>query len=171
MPTSEKVRTTGKNVTRKEARNESLRRRPGRKPGSRLSGLRAATFGLTVLVVLGTAAYFLWPALKPLEEGNPGAVTVQLSMAGFAPFRIEAKTGEPLTLRFVNRDTQFHTDGGGWHQFAIDELDSLDVKVPPQTTKEFTFTPGKAGEFEFYCDVCCGGRENPAMVGTLAVRS
>ena len=96
-------------------------------------------------------------------------MTVQLSMGGFNPSRIEARAGEPLTLRLVNRDNRFHTDGGGWHQFAIDELD-VDVKVPPLKTQEFTFTPGESGTFEFYCDVCCGGRENPYMQGTLTVR-
>lgn len=89
-------------------------------------------------------------------------------MGGFSPSRIQAKAGDPITLRFVNEDSQFHTDGGGWHQFAIDDL-GVNVKVPPSKTQEFTFTPTTDGTFEFYCDVCCGGKENPSMVGTLTV--
>jgi heme/copper-type cytochrome/quinol oxidase subunit 2 len=91
-------------------------------------------------------------------------------MGGFNPSRIEARVGEPITLRLVNKDNRFHTDGGGWHQLAIDEL-GVDVRVPPLKTKEFTFTPNEARTYEFYCDVCCGGRQNPYMRGTLIVRS
>ena len=136
----------------------------------REAGRRAlgAVFGAIVLVVLALAAYLLWPAVRP-SGGAPGAVTVQLSMGGFSPSRLEGRAGEPLTLRLVNRDNRFHTDGGGWHQFAIDEL-GVNVQVPPLATQEFTFTPSRGGTFQFYCDVCCGGRENPSMVGTLVVR-
>jgi plastocyanin len=89
-------------------------------------------------------------------------------MSGFSPSRIDAQAGVPLTLRFVNDDTRFHTDGGGWHQFAIDEL-GVDVKIAPQSTQEVTITPSASGSYEFYCNVCCGGRQNPYMVGTLTV--
>ncbi|MBI2872558.1 MAG: cupredoxin domain-containing protein [Chloroflexi bacterium] len=133
-----------------------------------LKGL--AVFGAVVVVVLGAAAFFLWPAVKPAGGGTPGAITIQPTMAGFFPSQIEGRAGEPLTIRLVNKDTQFHTDGGGWHQFAIDEL-RVDEKIPPETTQEVTFTPGVAGTYQFYCDVCCGGRESPSMQGTLVVRA
>jgi plastocyanin len=125
-------------------------------------------FGVVSLGILGAAAFFLWPALRPDTGGAAGAVTVQVSMSGFSPGRITAQAGVPLTLRFVNKDSQFHTDGGGWHQFAIDDL-GVDVKIAPESTREVTITPGANGSYEFYCDICCGGKENPYMVGTLAV--
>ncbi len=130
---------------------------------------RIIAFGIVALAVLAAAAYFLWPVVKPSGPVTPGAVTVQLSMGGFNPSRIEAREGKPLILHLVNKDNRFHTDGGGWHQFAIDEL-GVDVRVPPLKAQEFTFTPTESGTFEFYCDVCCGGRQNPYMVGALIVK-
>lgn len=152
----------------KMARRE---RRQGEKSTTGIRRLRPLiVFGGVVLVVLGVGAYLLWPALKPVGGGAPGAVTIQPSMAGFSPARIEARVGQPVTIRLVNKDDKYHTDGGGWHQFAIDEL-GLDVKVSPSSTKEFTFTPTQTGIFGFYCSVCCGGKENPYMWGTLVVGS
>jgi hypothetical protein len=34
----------------------------------------------------------------------------------------------------------------------------------------FEFTaPANAGTFTWYCDICCGGKENPSMQGKLTV--
>ncbi|BAS29268.1 cytochrome C oxidase subunit II [Limnochorda pilosa] len=116
-----------------------------------------------------SAAFFF---LRPIAGGPPApgeGVRVDLSMAGFDPPRIEVQAGESVTLRLVNRDNRFHTDGGGWHQFAIDEM-GIDVRVAPLQTQTVTLTPTRAGTVEFYCDICCGGRENPYMRGRLVVR-
>lgn len=134
----------------------------------RAGGLkRQIAFGVVAVVVLGIAAYLLWPAVRPGELAPAGVITVNLTMAGFNPNYIEARAGEPLTLRLVNRDSSFHPDGG-WHQFAIDEL-QVDVNVPAGTTQDFSFTPAVEGTYRFYCSVCCGGQANPAMWGTLEV--
>lgn len=148
-------------------RDERRERRRNARP-SRVSRTRLLIFGGITAVVIGLAGYFLWPVFRPVGPGTPGAVAVQVSMGGFSPPRLTAKVGEPLTLRLVNRDNQFHTDGGGWHQFAIDAL-GVDQKIAPTTSPEFTFTPSRAGQFLFYCDVCCGGKENPSMQGSLVV--
>ncbi|GBD10388.1 Nitrous-oxide reductase [bacterium HR23] len=148
---------------------------PGRNEGKKGStgapgrGGRFVLFGGITLAILATATFFLWRALEPVGRGAPGTVTVSLSMGGFSPSLVEVRAGEPVTLRLVNKDNQFHTDGGGWHQFAVDEL-GINIKVPPLTAQNFTFTPSQAGAFVFYCDVCCGGRESPFMQGVLVVR-
>ena len=90
-------------------------------------------------------------------------------MAGFTPNRITVPAGQPVRLRIENPDSQFHADGGGWHQFAIDAL-SLDVRVAPHTTQTVALPALSVGRYEFYCDVCCGGRANPSMIGILEVR-
>ena len=131
---------------------------------------RLALFAAISLAVLTVAAYFLWPAVRPGEPGTPGVGTVVLTMEGFIPNHIEGRAGEPLTLRLVNNDTKFHTDGGGWHQLAFEAL-RIDVNVPPETTQEFNFTPASPGTYRFYCSVCCGGKENPSMWGTLEVKA
>ncbi|MDO8750607.1 MAG: cupredoxin domain-containing protein [Dehalococcoidia bacterium] len=140
-------------------------------PSRRSSGLtRLALFAGISLAVLTAAAYFLWPAAMPEGPATPGAVTVIVGMDGFMPHQIEGRAGEPITLRLVNNDTKFHTDGGGWHQLAFETL-RVDVNIPPETTQEFTFTPANAGTYRFYCSVCCGGKENPSMWGTLEVKA
>ena len=135
---------------------------PGRK--------RIIGFGAVTLAVLLAAAYFLWPAVRTstLFSGAEQSIEIAVSMAGFSPSRIATRAGEPLTIRLVNKDNRFHTDGGGWHQFAIDEL-GVDVRVPPLATRTITFTPKETGVFDFFCDVCCGGRANPYMHGALTV--
>ncbi|MBI2074196.1 MAG: cupredoxin domain-containing protein, partial [Gemmatimonadetes bacterium] len=58
----------------------------------------------------------------------------------------------------------------GKHQFAIDAL-GVNIIAPPLGTREATFTPPAPGAYEYYCDVCCGGRANPTMVGKLIVEA
>lgn len=89
-------------------------------------------------------------------------------MAGYSPATLEAKAGQDLTLTFINPDSQFHTDGGGWHQFRAEVL-GVDMKIPPSSQQTVTLRNLQAGTYEFYCDVCCGGKENPAMRGVLEV--
>jgi heme/copper-type cytochrome/quinol oxidase subunit 2 len=124
------------------------------------------------VVVIGFAAILALGPMLDLGRSTPppsGAQTVVISMAGFTPNRITVLAGRTVTLSIENPDSQFHTDGGGWHQFAIDAL-KLDVRVPPHTTKTVTLPALGKGRYEFYCDVCCGGRANPSMIGVLEVR-
>lgn len=128
---------------------------------------RAILFGVIASVAIGLTGYFLWRAFAPVPTAAAD-VRIQTTMEGFTPPVIRAKVGQPVTIQLVNRDTQFHTDGGGWHQFAIDEL-GVNAKVGPESTQLVTLTPTRAGTYEFYCDVCCGGKESPSMRGRLEV--
>lgn len=123
---------------------------------------------LVLLLALGLT---VGPLLVGAEGGAGGAAEatqVTISMSGWEPNRIEARVGEPVTLRLVNLDNQFHTDGGGWHNFVLERF-GMAEEVGPKKTLTFTFTPTEKGEFNFYCDICCGGKENPYMNGTLVV--
>src|SRR3989338_5339814 len=122
---------------------------------------RAVVFGALAVVVLGLAGYLLWRPFRSLPA-VAADVRIQTTMEGFTPPVIRAKVGRPLTIQLVNRDSQFHTDGGGWHQFAIDEM-GVNARVGPESTQLVTLTPTQAGSYEFYCDVCCGGKESPSM--------
>lgn len=116
------------------------------------------------------------PALLPASQGTlqtqTGAtlVAVEADMSGLYPKVIYAKAGEPLTIQLTSLDTPYHMDGGGKHQFAIDDLD-VNIIAEPKGMSSQTFTPDGPGEYEFYCDICCGGRANPTMVGRLVVTS
>ena len=150
----------------------------GKSRKSRRKARRTPSAGRRRWVVIGVAvgatlivglAGFL--ALAPLRADKPealGGQQVVVSMAGFTPQRLTAKTGTDLTVTLVNPDSRFHTDGGGWHQFRVEALD-LDVKIPPDSQRTVTLRNLRAGAYVFYCDVCCGGKENPSMRGILEV--
>ncbi|MEX1173012.1 MAG: cupredoxin domain-containing protein [Chloroflexota bacterium] len=107
--------------------------------------------------------------LLPPAATDVTAAQVHASMGGFDPATLSVKAGDTLKVEFSSMDTQFHSDGGGWHQFAIDEL-GIDWKVGPESSEVFEFTaPTTPGTFTFYCDICCGGKENPTMRGELTV--
>lgn len=91
-------------------------------------------------------------------------------MGGFSQDEVRVKAGEPITIRLTSLDNRFHTDGGGQHQWAVDEL-GLDLIAPPLGSSWVTFTPDEPGVYSFYCDICCGGRANPTMQGTLIVET
>ena len=127
-------------------------------------GLRLTLFIAVVALVVGVTAWLLWPQTVPTAADQ----TVEVTMAGFQPARVAISAGKPTTIRLVNPDSLYHTDGGGVHQFAAPELD-LDVKIQPKSEQVFTIAAAKPGTYAFYCDVCCGGKANPSMQGTIVV--
>lgn len=133
---------------------------------------RKITFIVIVVLVLGLSGYFLKNAFfrpgPPPMAGN--VIDVAADMAGFDQEEIWVRVGEPVTIRLTSLDNSNHTDGGGQHQWAVDEL-GLDVVAQPLNSNYVTFTPDKPGKYTFYCDICCGGRANPTMNGTLVVEA
>ncbi|MBI2758948.1 MAG: cupredoxin domain-containing protein [Chloroflexi bacterium] len=143
--------------TRKEARLKKQR-------------IRSTIFIAIVVGVLGLAGYyiksaFFRPPPAPLA-GN--VIDVSASMGGFDKTEIRVKVGQPVIIRLTSMDNSAHTDGGGKHQWAIDEL-ALDMVAQPEGSNSVTFTPTKPGSYNYYCNICCGGRANPSMNGTLIV--
>ena len=142
-------------------RKEALRRK---------SRIRSTIFAVIVIGVLGMAGYYLKsaffrPALEPMA-GN--MIDLEASMSGFDKTEIRVKVGQPVTIRLTSLDNEHHTDGGGKHQWAVDEL-GVNVIAQPLSSDYVTFTPDKAGAYTFYCDICCGGKANPTMNGQIIV--
>lgn len=137
---------------------------------ARQQRIRSAIFALIVVGVLGLAGYYLKSAFfRPPPEPMAGnVIDIQASMSGFDKTEIRVKVGEPVTIRLTSLDNSHHTDGGGKHQWAVDEL-GVNVIAQPLSSNYVTFTPDKAGTYTFYCDICCGGRANPTMNGVLIV--
>lgn len=132
--------------------------------------IRSAVFAVIVLGVLGLTASllrqaFFRPAPSPMA-GN--VIDVEASMSGFDQREIHVKLGEPVTVRLTSLDNEHHTDGGGKHQWAVDEL-GVDIVAQPESSNYMTFTPTRAGTYTFYCNICCGGKANPTMSGQLVV--
>uniref|UniRef100_UPI0040487495 cupredoxin domain-containing protein n=1 Tax=Yoonia sp. TaxID=2212373 RepID=UPI0040487495 len=140
----------------------------GRKPSRR----DVISFGAIAVGAVAASGYFLWPVVRQsrLFATPTEATQVAISMSGFAPNALVAKAGQPIQLRLVNKDNSNHSDGGGWHQFAIEALD-VDFKIAPLETAEVSFTVDTPGTYDFYCGVCCGGKANPYMHGQLIVEA
>ncbi|TAK24098.1 MAG: cupredoxin domain-containing protein [Chloroflexota bacterium] len=127
--------------------------------------LRIGLFLVTatvVIVLAGTLAFRGGVAL-----GSSDA-TVEISMGGFSPRTITVASGRPTRVELVNPDSAFHTDGGGWHQLAIPAL-AIDGRVAPRGRAVVDLPAVDPGEYPFYCDICCGGKENPSMQGVLRI--
>jgi len=131
---------------------------------------RSAIFAVIVVGVLGLASFYLVKAFfRPAPEPMAGnVIDVEASMSGFDQKEIRVKVGEPVTIRLTSLDNSHHTDGGGKHQWAVDEL-GVDIIAQPESSNTMTFTPEKPGTYTFYCDICCGGKANPTMNGQLIV--
>ena len=144
-------------VLRREARQRNQR-------------IRTVSFAVVVVAVLGLAGFYVKQAFfrppPPPMAGN--VIDVTGSMDGFDKSEIHVKVGQAVTIRLTSMDNSAHTDGGGKHQFAVDEL-GVNIIAQPESSNYMTFTPTKAGSYMFYCDICCGGKANPTMNGTLVV--
>ncbi|MBI2773649.1 MAG: cupredoxin domain-containing protein [Chloroflexi bacterium] len=164
---------------------------PRKRSYQRSSGLggRAALFGVLAVALIGAALYSVWPKERAFIELGPapspsamdamghGAappvsgsadLTMRVDMSGFSPAQLPVAAGRAQRLMLVNPDNSMHSDGGGIHQFAVPKL-GIDVKVPPLTNMIVTLPAAEPGEYAFYCDTCCGGKENPSMQGVLKV--
>lgn len=135
--------------------------------------IRLAVFTTIVAGVLVAIVYFLAPVFAPKESGitqdaNAKVVNVQAGMDGFDMQEIRVKVGEMVKVNLRSLDNEHHTDGGGKHQFAIDEL-KFNVVAQPLSVASATFTPTQPGTYTYYCDICCGGKANPTMNGKLIV--
>ena len=136
----------------------------------RARAIRSAAFGVIVVAVLGAGVYLAGSVFL----GQRGATTVaaatpmRISMAGFDPKVIQATPGQTITLDWWNTDGAMHlTDGV--HTLVSDAL-GIRLTLPAESRKTVTITaPTAAGDYDFWCDSCCGGKENDAMHGTLHV--
>ena len=131
---------------------------------------RSAIFAVIVIGGLGLASFYLVKAFfRPAPEPMAGnVIDVAASMSGFDQKEIRVKVGQPVTVRLTSLDNSHHTDGGGKHQWAVNEL-GVDIIAQPESSNYMTFTPDKPGAYTFYCDICCGGKANPTMNGQLIV--
>ncbi|HEU0291424.1 MAG TPA: cupredoxin domain-containing protein [Anaerolineales bacterium] len=136
----------------------------------RAQRIRSMIFAVIVVGVLGLAGYYLKSAFfRPPPEPMAGnVIDVQASMSGFDQKEIRVKVGKPVTIRLTSLDNEHHTDGGGKHQWAVDEL-GVDIIAQPESSNYMTFTPENVGTYTFYCDICCGGKANPTMSGQLII--
>ncbi len=92
--------------------------------------------------------------------GSAGvSVTLKAQDIKFDLKEIKVKANQPVTITYVN-------EGALEHTFVVKEFAVKDT-VQAGKTKTITFTPTKAGTFDFLCDV--PGHTEAGMVGKLIV--
>ncbi len=127
-------------------------------------------FVVIIIAIFSSAAYIVMSRTVSQEPLDKDAIKMTITMSGFEPNVIRAKAGEPVKINLINPDSSMHTDGGGVHNFLLSAgLANVNVTLAPESQKVFSFTPTQPGEYHWYCDSCCGGKENPSMHGTLIV--
>jgi heme/copper-type cytochrome/quinol oxidase subunit 2 len=145
---------------------------PRKRAQRRSSGFRVrlAVFAVLALALAGGAGYALWPKTLVTTDTAPVDLTLRIDMSGFTPPSLTAQAGRPVRVRIVNPDSSHHADGGGIHGFTVVGL-GIDARIQPETTQVVTILAAKPGDYAFYCDTCCGGKENPSMQGTLKIKA
>ena len=99
---------------------------------------------------LSRTAAVLAAALCPLllQAQEPQKVTVMAKKYEFQPSRIEVKAGQPVEITFQSEDTK--------HGFECKDLKLEKVVFDKETPATVSFTPDKAGTYEFKCAKFCG---------------
>jgi len=129
---------------------------------------KKAIFALLAVIVVAVATVMI---VRSFERANPidaTAVPVRVSMSGFSPSELTAQAGMPLRINLINLDNAYHTDGGGWHDLVLEAF-RMNVSVEPLGQRVFSVPTDAPGTYTWYCDLCCGGKENPSMIGTLRI--
>lgn len=134
--------------------------------------LRGAAFAVVVVVVLGLGLYLAGGVFFGQRDTTmvAAATPMRISMAGFDPKMIHAKPGETVTLDWWNSDGAMHLQNGV-HTLVSEAL-GIRLELPAESRKTVTITaPLTAGDYDFWCDSCCGGKESETMHGTLHVEA
>lgn len=145
-----------------------LQHQPDRSPAA-----RGLVFAVLALGIVGLAFALTRPrelSNASADAASPVDLEVRIDMNGFMPQQLRIPARRPVRIRVVNPDSSMHTDGGGVHGFTIPEL-GIDARVQPLTKQVITLPAAPPGDYAFWCDTCCGGKENPTMQGHLTVRA
>ena len=96
-----------------------------------------------------------------LAAETPAEIRISAKKFEYHPNKVTAKLGQPVVFVLTSEDRI--------HGFKMPDFGLRTDIVPGQETR-VTVTPGKAGNFTFFCDVFCGdGHED--MEGTLVVEA
>jgi plastocyanin len=132
--------------------------------------IRLGGFIVAVAVVLGAGVYLAGSDLVGQRGATAvaGAIPMRVSMVGFDPNVLVARPGETLTIDWWNTDGAAHL-AGGVHTLVGPALGFRET-LPAESRKTIAITaPTTPGDYDFFCDSCCGGEASPSMHGTLRV--
>ena len=128
-------------------------------PGPNARRRAALQLGMRVGLALAAASTGLL-ALKTLAASQEQVIKLSVKRFEFSQKIIRVKKGVPVVVEITSEDVP--------HGFSIPEFRArADVVMPGKTTL-VRFTPDKAGEFQFLCDIFCGTKHEE-VEGTLVV--
>jgi plastocyanin len=136
--------------------------------------IRKVAFALIVVGVLAVGGYLAFGDFLGQRGATTAAdtISVQSSMAGFGP-AIHVKAGQPVKLDWWTNDAAQHLQGGVHTMIspALGLHEELPAAGPSgESRKLVAFTaPMRTGEYDIYCDSCCGGKASPTMHGKIVV--
>jgi cytochrome c oxidase subunit 2 len=105
--------------------------------------MRLTTYGLLVgLACVGASAATLAAAAP-----QPQIVQITVKRFGYSVTEIAAKKGQPVVIEIRSQDVL--------HGFWIPDLGQR-TDVEPGKLETISFTPDKAGRFDYLCDIFCG---------------
>lgn len=140
-------------------------RSPDEGGGSRWRYVASAA---TVVLVLGAGLVLGFGDFFGRPDAETSATPVRMSMAGFDPQIITAKAGTAIELELWTTDAAVHLQGGV-HTMINDEL-GIYEELPAESRRTVTLhMPVTPGDYDIYCDTCCGGKDSPTMHGKLRV--
>ena len=120
--------------------------------------------GVLVIALLAACSSSSLSGAKPAAGGGK-SFNVTTTEFAFAPNSFNAKPGDKLTFRIVNKGTVEHT-------FVVQSLDGstelAKVSVQPGETKALEYTPQEAGAYPIVCDIA--GHKESGMEGSLVVK-
>lgn len=150
-------------TTRAAARRAAQQQQPtGR------SRARPLAFAAVVVVVLAVGAFLAFGDFMNRPATTAGAIEVQSSMAGFTPAEIRVTAGSTVAIDWWTQDSSMHLEDGV-HTMIAPEL-GLNEQLAAESRRTITWqVPDKPGTYDVYCDTCCGGKDSPAMHGTIVV--
>ena len=101
----------------------------------------------------------LVPAVRLLRAQEARLVQVTVKKFTFTPSIITLARGEPVILEFTTEDVLM---GFSCYDLAVR------TDIVPGRTNRVSFTPEKAGSFDFLCDIYCG-EDHEDMQGRIVV--
>lgn len=162
---------TRRQTSRLRPRETTTRASAGKSASApRPTRIRVIAFGLIAVAILGAGVYLAGSVFMGQRDrpSTQGALAMRVSMDGFDPSPINAKPGETLTIDWWNTDGAMHLENGV-HTLVSDSL-NVRFALPAESRKTIQITaPMTPGDYDFWCDSCCGGKDNPNMHGKLHV--
>lgn len=109
--------------------------------------LMAGAFGLAYAAEPAKAPAKAEPSKAEAKKAEPRKVEITVTDDGFVPTPIKVKKGEPLKLLVTRK-----TDATCANRLVLDE-GKIDAELPLNKTVELAFTPTKAGQIKYGCQM------------------